>query len=663
MKIQEAQTVKEFKWQVIFLLLFFSLYQSVSAQIHYSIFEEMQKGSLIGNLGKDLGLNIKDISVRKFRVVSQFSEKYFSVNLLNGNLNVANRIDRETLCGTAEECFLTFDAVIENPLNIYHVRVDIKDINDNPPRFVHETIELKISEHTLPGVRFALQSAEDLDVGINSLQSYKLNKNKHFALAEEAGTDSSIKPKLILEVPLDREVESIHEIVLTAFDGGNPVQSGTTLIIITVTDLNDNFPQFVQDVYKVSINENIPLNSTILHVSASQSKQAIKTFYIYSISGEIKVKENLDYEKTKYYEISVEAKDGGDLVSQAKVLIEILDENDNVPEISVTSITNPVCEDSAPGTVVALINIQDLDSGENGEFDCKAVGAVPFKLLLSSGNFYKIVTTSSLDREKDSYYNITIEATDHGSPPLSLRKSIRLDISDNNNQEPPIYSIQALDKDTGENAKLKQLIMVLHHYETDREFQIQVIAKDHGSPSLNSSTILRICIIDQNDNLPIILYPSPDADAGGSAGYEMVSFSSDQGSLVTKVIAVDADSGHNAWLSYYFSQDSDTSHFIIDQYTGEVRTARVFQEKDVLRHRVVVIVKDNGTPPLTASVTVNLVVADNFQNVPPELTHQTRKLDPQSNMHIYLVIAVAVISFLFLLTVILVIICKYRIIV
>ncbi|KAG8439046.1 hypothetical protein GDO86_005299 [Hymenochirus boettgeri] len=416
MKTQETQTVKEFKWQVMFLFLFFSIYQSVSAQIHYSIFEELHKGSSIGNLANDLGLNIKEILHRKFRIVSEISERFFSINLLNGNLNVADRIDRETLCGAAEECFLTFDAVIENPLNIYHVRVDIKDINDNPPRFIHKTIELKISEHTLPGVRFALQSAEDLDVGINSLQGYKLSTNKHFLLAEKTGTDISTKPELILEVPLDREIESIHKIVLTAFDGGNPVQSGTTLIIITITDSNDNFPQFFQDVYKVSINENIPLNSTILHVSASDkdeginseityslsatSRQAIKTFSINPISGEIKVKENFDYEKTKHYEISVEAKDGGDLVSHAKVLIEILDENDNVPEISVTSMTNPISEDSAPGTVVALIKLQDLDSGENGEFDCKAVGVVPFKLLLSSGNFYKIVTTSPWTEKK-----------------------------------------------------------------------------------------------------------------------------------------------------------------------------------------------------------------------------------------------------------------------
>ncbi|KAG8439042.1 hypothetical protein GDO86_005295, partial [Hymenochirus boettgeri] len=718
MKIQEAQTVKEFKWQVIFLFLFFSLYQSVSAQIHYSIFEEMQKGSLIGNLGKDLGLNIKDISVRKFRVLSQFSEKYFSVNLLNGNLNVADRIDRETLCGTAEECFLTFDVVVENPLNIYHVRVDIKDINDNPPRFVHETIELKISERSLPGVRFALQNAEDLDVGINTLQSYKLSANKHFVLGEMTSTDISMIPELILEVPLDREAECIHEIVLTAFDGGNPVQTGTTLIKITVVDINDNFPKFDQEIYKVNVNENIPLNSTILQVSANDkdeginsqitysfsatARQAIRTFTISPINGEIKSKENLDFEKIKNYEISVQARDGGGLVSHAKVLIQILDENDNPPEISITSLTTQISEDSAPSTVVALIKVNDLDSGENGEVDCHLIGVSLFKLLSSSGNFYKIVTTSSLDREQSSHYNITIEASDRGSPQLSSRKTIGFDVSDINDNPPvfqksnyvayvsennqpgaSIYSVQAFDSDAGENAKLVYSILSRNaevfpsaayisinpvtgiiyaqqsfDYENNREFQIQVMAKDNGSPSLNSSVIVRICIIDQNDNSPNILYPSPDVS--GSTVFEMVPFISEQGSLVSKVVAVDADSGHNAWLSYYFLQSSETSHFVIDQYTGEVRTNRVFHEKDILRHRVVVIVKDNGSPQLTATVTLNIIVADNFQHMIPELSNQPQRSDSQSNMQMYLVISIALISFLFLLTVVGAIISKYR---
>ncbi|OCT87871.1 hypothetical protein XELAEV_18021574mg [Xenopus laevis] len=714
----KTQSRKGFRWQVMLLFFLSCLCHPVSGQLHYSILEEMQKASLIGNLANDLGLNVKETAVRKLRIVSRFSEKYFSVNLGNGNLNVAERIDREALCEGKEECFLTFDAVIENPLSIFPVRIDIKDINDNPPKFVYETVELEISEHTSPGARFVLQNAEDLDVGINSYLTYKLTDNKHFVLGLKTSSDGRTFPELILEANLDRETQSNHELILTAADGGNPVQTGTTLIKITVTDFNDNFPVFTQEIYKVNIHENIPIHSSVLHVNASDKDEGINAQVTYSFgtsaksvlrifainpkTGEITTKGNVDFEESKYYDISVQAQDGGSLASHTKVLIEIIDENDNAPEILVTSITTPISEDSPTGTMVALIEVHDLDSGENGEVDCEIIGVVPFKLLSSSGNFYKIVTTSNLDRERSSHYNITVQATDKGSPPLSSQKTIRLDVLDINDNPPvfekfiyiayvpennqpgaSIYSIQAIDKDTEENGKVLYSIITSHteelsstsyisinpvtgviyaqrpfDYEQDREFEIQIIAKDNGSPSLNSSTIVRICVVDQNDNSPTILYPSPDV--GGPAAYEMVPFSSEQGSLVTKVVAVDADSGHNSWLSYHFVQDLETTHFTIDQYTGEIRTSRVFQERDVLRHKVVVIVKDNGTPSLSATVTLTLVVSDNFQQVLPEISNQPRKIDSQSNMQIYLVIAIAMISFLFMLTVMFAIISKCR---
>ncbi|OCT88402.1 hypothetical protein XELAEV_18017033mg [Xenopus laevis] len=679
--VQQTQRFKGFRWQVMFSFLCSCLYHSVSGQIHYSIFEEMQKGSTVGNLANDLGLNIKEIAARKLRIVSQLSEKYFSVNLGNGNLNVADRIDREALCGATEECFLTFDAVIENPLNIYHVKIDIKDINDNAPRFVQEKTELEISEYTSTGTKFLLQNAEDLDLGINSMLAYKLSANKHFVLGEKNGRTF---PELILETSLDRETQSNHELILTASDGGNPVQTGTTLIMITVTDFNDNFPVFTQEIYKVSIPENIPFNSTILHVRASDKDEGINAYITYSFSttatnvlrifainptnGEIITKGLVDFEEVKYYDISVQAQDGGSLASHAKVLIQIVDENDNAPEISVTSITTPISEDSPTATVVALIKAHDLDSGENGEVDCKIIGFMPFKLLSSSGTFYKIITTSTLDREKTPYYNITIQATDKGSPPLSSLKTIRLDILDINDNPPEfeksnfvayvtennqpgasIYSIHAKDKDTEENGKVVYSITTNNteempsisyisinpvtgviyalqpfNYEQDREFHIQIMAKDNGAPALNSSAMVKICIVDLNDNSPTILYPSPDG--GSSSVYEMVPFSSEQGSLVTKVI----------------------------------RTSRVFQERDVLRHKVVVIVKDNGTPSLSATVSLTLVVADNYQHVLPEISNKSMKSDSQSNMQIYLVIAIALISFLFMLTVMFAVISKYR---
>ncbi|XP_066446736.1 protocadherin gamma-B5-like isoform X6 [Eleutherodactylus coqui] len=716
LQLQEGQSMQGLRWQVIFPFLFSWLCHSVSGQIHYSINEELRKGSIVGNLAKDLQLDVKDLSRRKFRIVSKISERYFSINVDNGNLYIADRLDRETLCRAAADCVLTFDAVMENPLNVFSVKIDIQDINDNPPTFIIDTIRIEMSELTSPGRRFVLHSAEDLDVGINSLISYKLSANQYFALGEKVSTDGSVFPELILEKPLDRETQNKHELILTASDGGNPVQTGTALINVRITDINDNPPVFAQDVYKVSIRETIPVNSTILQVSATDEDEGVNAQVTYSFrttashildafsinpeSGEIKTKGQLDYEVSKFYEISVQAEDGGGLAAKAKVLIEILDINDNAPEISITSSSDIIPENSAPGTVVALIQVHDPDSGENGEVQCRIKGDLPFELILSTGNFYKIVTKNNLDREKVSSYNITIQASDKGFPELTTQKVLRLRISDINDNAPvfekllyttfiaennspgaSIFSIQAIDMDSEDNAKIIYSLInkgndedslssyismnpvtgVIYaqrsfDYEKHKEFNIQINARDNGSPSLNSSTTLRICIVDQNDNSPVILYPSQEVD---SVSFEMVPWTSEQGSLVSKVVAVDADSGHNAWLSY-FLQSSEPSFFTIDQHTGEIRTSRVFQEKDILKHGIVVLVKDNGTPSRSASVAINMVIADHFHQALPELNSQSNKEESQSNLQFYLVIALALISFLFMLTVIIAVVSKYK---
>ncbi|XP_066446758.1 protocadherin gamma-B5-like isoform X27 [Eleutherodactylus coqui] len=350
--------------------------------------------------------------------------------------------------------------------------------------------------------------------------------------------------------------------------------------------------------------------------------------------------------------------------------------------------------------MVALIKVQDRDAGENGEVQCIIKGDLPFELISSTGNFYKIVTKRSLDREQVSLYNITIEASDKGVPHLASIKLIRLDISDVNDNAPvfekllytsfitennlpgaSIFNIHAKDMDSEDNAKITYVIMTRDKeedplssyismnpvtgviyaqqsfdYEKHKEFNIYIIARDNGSPSLNSSATLRISIIDQNDNSPVILYPSPEV---GSSTFEMVPWISEQGSLVSKVVAVDADSGHNAWLSY-FLQSSEPSLFTIDQHTGEIRTSRVFQEKDIMKHGIVVLVKDNGIPSRSASVIINMVIADHFHQVLPELGNQSNKEETHSNLQFYLIIALGLISFLFMLTVIVTVVSKYK---
>ncbi|XP_068129835.1 protocadherin Fat 4-like [Hyperolius riggenbachi] len=689
-------------------------------QIHYSIVEEMRKDSVIANIAKDLGLNVGQLSPRNLRIVSRVSEKYFYVNLDNGNLHVKDRIDRETLCGAESTCFLSFDAVIENPLSITRVKIDIQDINDNAPVFYPDTFTFEVIESTAPGTKFALHNAEDPDLGINSVQTYKLSDNKHFILSETIKPDGSKFLELVLEKPLDRESQNVHEFSIVAADGGSPVRSATALIRIIVIDVNDNFPVFTQEVYKISVSENMPVNTTIVTVNATDEDEGANaqitysfsktsgnvhhtgTFSIHPKNGEVKVNRNLDFELMRNYELLVQAKDGGGHVTHCKVLVEVIDENDNAPEISITSLFSPVLENSQPGTVIALIEVDDLDTGENGYIDCKLMDQTLFNLVLSSDSYYRIVTRSNLDRETTSTYNITIIATDRGSSPLSSRKTIRLDISDVNDNPPTfnksshvvyitennlpgalIHRIQASDPDAGDNAKIVYSISTINaedlpvssylsinietgalyaqksfDYEQHKEFVIRATARDSGSPSLTGNATLLIRIVDQNDNAPKILFPS--SGSVGQDAFEMVPFTAEPGSLITKVVAVDADSGHNAWLSYHFIHVSEPSHFTINEQTGEIRTSRIFQEKDMLRQKVVVMVRDNGVPALSATVTLSLIVADNFQQVVPKLSNPLTDEEPQTNLQLYLVIALALISLLFIITVMLVIISKCK---
>ncbi|XP_044133355.1 protocadherin gamma-B1-like [Bufo gargarizans] len=714
-----SQTNHGLKWQVTIFILFSWLHQSGFGQIHYSITEEMRKDSVIANITDDLGFDIKQLSSRKLRIVSRASEKYFFISLDNGSLCIKERIDRETLCGAEYSCYLTFDIVIENPFHIFKIKVEILDINDNSPTFFHETFSVEIIESALPGTRFALQSAEDPDTGMNSVQTYKLSDNQYFILSEKVRPDGSKFPELVLDKPLDREAEHIHILTLIAIDGGDPMRSGTALISIIVTDANDNFPIFGKEIYRVSIQEDIPMNTIIVNVNATDKDEGINAqitysfsktsdnihhtgmFIINSINGDIKTNRNVDFEVTRNYELSVQAKDGGGLISHCKILIEVIDMNDNVPQIVISSLLSPIQEDAKPGTMIALIEVHDQDTGFNGETDCEIVEIVPFNLQLSSDNYYTLSTSMTLDREQQAYYNITIEATDRGSPPLSNRRTIGLEIADVNDNPPvfitskysayipennlpraSIFSIKAIDPDIGHNAKIIYTIStkdtenlsmssffsmnietgVLYaqrsfDYEQNKSFEIQVNAKDNGSPPLDSNATLVINIVDQNDNSPNILYPS--TENGWPGGYEMVSIMAEPRSLITKVVAVDPDSGHNSWLSYHFIHVTEPSYFIIGEHTGEIRTTRAFQEKDTLKQKVVVMVKDNGEPSLSATVTINVFLTNNIQ-VAPKLTNQIENEDTQSNLHLYLVIALALISLLFIFTVMIVIISKCK---
>nr|XP_045369307.1 protocadherin gamma-B4 isoform X22 [Camelus bactrianus] len=688
-----------------FLLSLFCL--ALSEQIRYRIPEEMPEGSVVGNLAKDLRLSVHELPTRKLRVSSE--KPYFTVSAESGELLVSSRLDREQICGKKPACALEFEAVAENPLNFYHVNVEIEDVNDHTPKFTQSSFELQISESTKPGARFILGSAQDADIGTNSLQNYQLSPDDHFSLMIKEKQDGSKYPELVLKMPLDREEQKSYHLTLTALDFGDPPLSSTAQIQVLVTDANDNPPMFSQELYRVELPENVFPGTTVLRVMATDQDEGVNAEVTFSFTeaaqisqfdlnpntGEIIVLNTLDFEEVREYSIVLEARDGGGMIAQCTVEIEILDINDNVPEVIFQSLPDLIMEDTKLGTHIALLKIRDKDSGYNGEVICKLEGSVPFKILTSSRNTYKLVTDGVLDREQTPEYNITITATDRGKPPLSSSSSITLHIGDVNDNMPvfeqasyvvhvaennppgaSIAQVSASDPDLGPNGHVSYSIVAsdlepralssyvsvsaqsgvlfaqrAFDHEQLRAFELTLQARDHGSPALSANVSLRVLVGDRNDNAPRVLYPALGPD--GSALFDTVPRAAQPGYLVTKVVAVDADSGHNAWLSYHVLQASEPGLFSLGLRTGEVRTARALGDRDAARQRLLVAVRDGGQPPLSATATLHLVFADSLQEALPDLSDNPTPSDPQGELQFYLVVALALISVLFLLAVIL----------
>ncbi|XP_029369151.1 protocadherin alpha-8-like [Echeneis naucrates] len=682
------------------------------AQIRYSVPEEVKDGTVVGNVAKDLGLDITSLTDRRIRVVSGSKETFFEVNQNNGVLYVQKKMDREELCQSSGTCLMELKILVEKPLEIHYVVVEITDVNDHSPAFPEKQQRFEIAEHTLPGKRFQLHTARDPDAGTNSIRTYTLSSNDHFEIDIRQSDDDKI-PFLVLKKSLDREKNSKHVLFVTAVDGGKPPRSGTLNVSIVVLDSNDNRPTFSQEIYESEIRENVPVGTSVFRVNATDpdegtngeieynfgktlKKKVYDIFELDKLTGEIRVKGLVDYEENNIYKLDIEASDKGTppLTGECRLIIKIKDVNDNSPEIEVTSLSNTVTEDSKPGTVISLISVTDKDSGVNGKMILSIQSEVPFELKPSyKENTYSLVTNKLLDREEVSNYDIIIKATDGGEPPLSTFKSINIQISDVNDNSPQfsqnplqfyleennaagkfIFSVSATDNDLNENAAISYHIMRDENvndmksflninpdngqisalksfdFETVKTFHFHVVASDSGSPSLSSNVTVNVFILDQNDNAPVILYPL--SSNGSAEGVEEIPRNVNAGHLVTKVRAYDADIGYNGWLLFSLQEVTAHSLFTLDRYTGQIRTLRSFTETDEAEHKLLILVKDNGNVSLSATATVLVRLVEPKEAFAASDVKSSSRADEDNNVTFYLMITLASVSALFLISII-----------
>lgn len=677
--LQTRQAGSKMHFLFLFALAVASLDKAVLAKnLKYRIYEEQQVGLVIARLAEDVAdvlLKIPNPASVRFRAMQRGNSPLLVVREDNGEISIGAKIDREQLCQKNLNCSIEFDVITlpTDHLQLFHVEVEVLDINDNSPQFARALIPIEISESAAVGTRIPLDSAFDPDVGDNSLHTYSLSDNDFFSIEVRTRTDGAKYAELIVVRELDRELKSSYELQLTASDKGVPQKSGSSLLKISISDSNDNSPAFEQQSYIIQLLENSPVGTLLIDLNATDpdegangkvvysfsshvSPKIMETFRIDSEKGHLTLLKQVDYEITKSYEIDAQAQDMGpnSIPAHCKIIIKIVDVNDNRPEISLNLMspekeeTAYISEGSPLDTFVALVRVQDKDSGVNGEVVCKLHGHGHFKLQKTYENNYLILTNASLDREKRSEYSLTVIAEDKGTPSLSTVKHFTVQISDENDNPPRfqtnryevvilennspgayITSVTATDPDLGDNGQVTYTILetsvlgssittyvtidpsngaiyALRTFDHEEVNQIvfMVQARDGGSQQLVSNTTVVLTIIDENDNAPVIVGPA----LHNSTAEISIPKDAGIGFLVTRIRATDRDSGMNSELSCSIAADKENSIFVMDPKTCDI-SINVSVESVPAKHwEFYVIVQDKGSPQLSTKALLKCTV-------------------------------------------------------
>lgn len=440
---------------LLLLLQLLTQLPGADSALRYRVAEEGPPDVKIGNVAADLGLTAGTGSGDVTFALESGSE-FFKIDNVTGELTTGpRRIDREKLAQCQmifdeNECFLEFEVSVIGPLqswvDLFEGRVVITDINDNTPSFPSPVLQLSVEENRPIGTLYLLPTATDRDFGRNGIDRYELiqdnngvgssstrrtaggnpitrvdgldrrgrsgdngggaSRSSVFELQVADIPDGEKQPQLIVKGTLDREQKDSYELVLKVRDGGNPPRSSQALLRVSITDVNDNSPQFERSTYEAEMTENAPPGTPVLQVRASDRDIGVngQVEYVFGAATEnvrrllrldeatgwLSVLHRIDREEVSQLKFTVMVRDRGQppRTDRTTVVLAVRDENDNVPVVEIRKIGRILVRDGAAlvpenvlvDTPVALVQVSDRDQGENGAVTCTVVGDVPFTL-------------------------------------------------------------------------------------------------------------------------------------------------------------------------------------------------------------------------------------------------------------------------------------------
>ncbi|XP_061090028.1 protocadherin beta-1-like [Conger conger] len=623
---------RSLQWQVqLFVCVFVS--NGVLAQVRYSIPEEMSKGSLIGDIAKDLGLDVWRLKSGRARVVTEDSSDCVDLNADKGILLVKKRIDREELCGQTSPCSFSFEMVLENPMELFSITIFIQDQNDNAPQILYPVhaggslVAEMVPRSADVGYLVTKVVAVDVDSGQNAWLSYKLLKATDRALFEVGSQNGEIRT---LRQVTDKDAVK-QRLTVVVEDNGQPSRSATVNVNVAVAD---SFPEVFSEYTDFTQDKDYNDNLTFYLVLALA---VVSFLFISSVVVMISIKVYRWRQSRIFYQ-------------------------SNLPVIPYYP---PHYADvGGTGTLQHVYNYEVCRTTDSRNSDIKYLRPISQSLISVDMNDTETMPhdqkTSTPTEECSTLIRYSIpEEMVKGSFVGNIAEDLGLSV-----QRLVSGRARVLTRGSSQyvDLNLEKGVLVVNE-RIDREQLCGLV-----SPcSFNFELILEnpielhpvtVNIQDQNDNAPQILYP---VQSGISLMTEMVPRSADVGYLVTKVVAVDMDSGQNSWLTYKLLTATDRSLFEVDLQNGEIRTLRRVTDKDAAKQRFTVVVEDSGQPSRSATVTVNLVVADSFPEVLSEFNDFTQDKDYNDNLTFYLVVALAVVSFLFISSLVVIISVKiYR---